>query len=421
LARNFSGGRRENWFERRAGHWQDAATFDRRAGQAPRASATLMTPAQAYLNSFGKLPERILLLKGHSAGIGDILRSTAAWRALKNAFPNCQLHLVLFTWEPAYASTSLISRHHLLHGFVSVDKKMARPREWPKLSAWAVQTARTVRPDLVLDFESAGLYSSFAAWRLGRASGAVTAGIAEFPLRRAFYDIVSVSKAKFARQRGLEFPLEYTFRDFVCLSALRIERHGLAIELEETDEGRVFRENFRHRFRIPVGAHIIGLNIGCATGLGKRPDLKILCALLAEVQKAHDAVVVLTGASFERDVNREFAALWPVERKPLLFDLAGQTSLLELSGLIRACDLFISTDSGPYHMAVALGVPTLALFRWSNPVHYHQAEHVRCVLLAREEDVASAAQAAAELLARRSRWVAAAQSRAGVAGTGSLF
>ncbi len=343
------------------------------------------------------------MLKGHSAGIGDILRSSAAWRALKNAFPGTELHLALFCWDPGYASASLIARHHLLHGFVAVDKRMTLLREWPRLSAWAVRAARTVNPGLVIDFESAGLYSSLVAWRLGRACGAVTAGIGEFPLRGAFYDIVSPSKAEFARRRGLEVPLEYTRRDFVCLSALNIERNGIPIELAETDEGRIFRENLRGRLRIPPGATILGVNIGCGTGdaVAKRPSLESLCALVQEVQKARDAVVVLTGAQFERDVNQQFARLWPAERGALLFNLAGQTSLLELTGLIRACDLFISTDSGPYHMAVGLGVPTLAIFRSANRVHYHHERHVRCVVLEKEEHVASAIQAAAELLPRR--------------------
>jgi ADP-heptose:LPS heptosyltransferase len=358
-----------------------------------------MTPTENYQKRFGQLPQRILMLKGHSAGIGDILRSSAAWRALKNAFPQSQLHLALFTRDPGYASLSFISRHHLLHGASFVDKKLGFLQHWPRLWAWAAEAARKIKPDLVIDFEWAGLYSAFAAWRLGRAAGAVTAGIGEIPLRGMFYDVASVAKARFARQRGLEFPLEYTNRDFVCLSALGIERQGLPIELEETAEGRTFRESFRQRFQIPAEAAIVGVNIGCGTpdAVGKRPDLRLLRDVVQEAQGARQAVVVLTGASFERDVNQKFAGLWPAERRPLLFDLAGQTSLLQLSGLIRACDLFISTDSGPYHMAVALGVPTLALFRSANRVHYHQAPWVRCVVLAKEEDVPPAINALAEL------------------------
>ena len=62
----------------------------------------------------GGHPRRILMIKGHSAGIGDILRGSAAWRALRNKFPEAQLFLLMLTREPGYVSESLISRHHLL-------------------------------------------------------------------------------------------------------------------------------------------------------------------------------------------------------------------------------------------------------------------------------------------------------------------
>ena len=42
-------------------------------------------------------PHRILLIKSHSAGIGDILRSSAAWAVLKKHWPGAELHLVLLT------------------------------------------------------------------------------------------------------------------------------------------------------------------------------------------------------------------------------------------------------------------------------------------------------------------------------------
>ena len=253
------------------------------------------------------------MLKGHSAGIGDILRSSAAWRALKNAFPQSQLHLALFTPTPGMLRFPSFPPPFAARGGF-VDKKLGFLQHWPRLSAWAAETAQKMKPDLVIDFEWAGLYSAFAAWRLGQTAGAVTAGIGEIPLRGMFYDVASVAKARFARPRGLEFPLEYTNRDFVCLSALGIERQGLPIELEETAEGRIFRESFRAT--IPNsrgGGQNVGVNIGCGTpdAAGKRPDLRLLRDVVQEAQGARQAVVVLTGASFERDVNQKFAGLWP--------------------------------------------------------------------------------------------------------------
>ncbi len=59
-------------------------------------------------------PRRIILIKSHSAGIGDILRSSAAWAVLKRRWPEAELHLVFLTRWPGYPSESLISSHQLL-------------------------------------------------------------------------------------------------------------------------------------------------------------------------------------------------------------------------------------------------------------------------------------------------------------------
>jgi heptosyltransferase-2 len=43
-------------------------------------------------------------------------------------------------------------------------------------------------------------------------------------------------------------------------------------------------------------------------------------------------------------------------------DLSGQTSLLSLGGVLARLDCYVSNDSGPMHMAYALGTPVTALF-----------------------------------------------------------
>jgi len=48
--------------------------------------------------------------------------------------------------------------------------------------------------------------------------------------------------------------------------------------------------------------------------------------------------------------------------RTLALNLAGKTSISQLASLISRCRLFITTDSGPMHMASALGVPVIAIF-----------------------------------------------------------
>lgn len=59
---------------------------------------------------------------------------------------------------------------------------------------------------------------------------------------------------------------------------------------------------------------------------------------------------------------------------PGIIDLAGKTSLFELAGVLRRAVFAVGNDTGPMHMAAAVGTPTLALFSqstsppWSHPL-----------------------------------------------------
>ncbi|MCK9572133.1 MAG: lipopolysaccharide heptosyltransferase II [Candidatus Omnitrophica bacterium] len=48
-------------------------------------------------------------------------------------------------------------------------------------------------------------------------------------------------------------------------------------------------------------------------------------------------------------------------------NLAGKTSVGELAAAIKRCQLFISNDSGPVHLACALGVPVIVIFGRKQP------------------------------------------------------
>jgi ADP-heptose:LPS heptosyltransferase len=64
----------------------------------------------------------------------------------------------------------------------------------------------------------------------------------------------------------------------------------------------------------------------------------------------------------------------------VLVDLAGQTQPDTLTALINEMDVFISTDSGPYHIAVALQIPTLCWLTYDERSSYHSQSWVRCIV-----------------------------------------
>ena len=321
----------------------------------------------------------ILLLKSYSAGIGDLLRASAAWRALHDAYPNVRLHLWLLTREMGAPSETLIRHHHLLSGFHVSSKNTRHWRDWKQLFQDAGYLAKKWRPDLIVDFEPNGLRTSLLGLYLRHRSGATSLGIAQVPLRSLFYSRSSPSVRAYAQTQGLKMPLEFCHRDFVALAALGVKREGRPIELQETDQARACRQRLLDKLGGPSVRPLLGLNIGCGSynAYDKRPHYDLLAPLINQLQQRHGFTLVLTGAPDEVEINRDFVRrLSPAG--PLV-DLAGQTDLLELTGVIAACRLFISSDSGPYHMAVGLRVPTLAIFNYQNFVHFHDHPWVQCV------------------------------------------
>jgi heptosyltransferase-1 len=52
-----------------------------------------------------------------------------------------------------------------------------------------------------------------------------------------------------------------------------------------------------------------------------------------------------------------------------LISAVGETNLKQLAGLIKMSDLYVGNDSGPTHLAQALGVPILAFYAPQHPNH----------------------------------------------------
>ncbi len=76
---------------------------------------------------------------------------------------------------------------------------------------------------------------------------------------------------------------------------------------------------------------------------------------------AIESKVVVIGGKEERERSVEFC------RGLNVLDLTGQTTLLELGGLLKRAKFLLTNDSGPMHLAAILGAPVAAIFRKSPP------------------------------------------------------
>jgi heptosyltransferase-2 len=86
----------------------------------------------------------------------------------------------------------------------------------------------------------------------------------------------------------------------------------------------------------------------------------------AELARLLDRPVVLLGSGKEADLCQEIAGAAGYGK---CLNLAGKTALLQAFALIAAARAVISNDSGLMHVAAAFGVPQVAVFGSSSPLH----------------------------------------------------
>ncbi|MGM0983163.1 MAG: glycosyltransferase family 9 protein [Pseudomonadota bacterium] len=89
-------------------------------------------------------------------------------------------------------------------------------------------------------------------------------------------------------------------------------------------------------------------------------------AVIEHAWRHHELKTVLTGggSTQERQLGERIQALCPDE---VVIDVIGETSLKGLLALIRQSRATIAPDSGPVHMANALGAPVVGLYATTNP------------------------------------------------------
>jgi ADP-heptose:LPS heptosyltransferase len=86
----------------------------------------------------------------------------------------------------------------------------------------------------------------------------------------------------------------------------------------------------------------------------------------ARLQTEFGAALVLTGAAADAPLAARIARGLPGEVR----DLTGRLALDETLGLIGALDLFLSSDTGPMHLAAAVGTPSVSVFGPSDARRY---------------------------------------------------
>ncbi len=106
---------------------------------------------------------------------------------------------------------------------------------------------------------------------------------------------------------------------------------------------------------------IFGLNPGAEYGPAKRWPAERFIAAAKEIQRRTNCVWILFGGKGDVQIGTRFESETK-NSKLKIKNLIGQTSLRELMSLLKLCRVLLTNDTGPMHVAAALGTPVAALF-----------------------------------------------------------
>jgi heptosyltransferase-2 len=118
----------------------------------------------------------------------------------------------------------------------------------------------------------------------------------------------------------------------------------------------------------------LGINPGASYGSAKRWYPEKFAEVALALSKQYD--IVIFGGPSEVDIANDIERELEKANISNYQNIAGKTSIKELSQKIGGLDLFITGDSGPMHVAAAYKVPTIAIFgptkeketsQWHNP------------------------------------------------------
>ncbi len=156
-------------------------------------------------------------------------------------------------------------------------------------------------------------------------------------------------------------PVEHQFR---VLKSAGIKPLDKRLELwpSDADEERIntfLEDNWVKRTQNIIGIHARA----SSKWLTKNWPGKYIAELCDRLAEEFNIRVVLTGVKEDAEYIEHIKAL--ASSKPIT--AAGRTGVLELACLIKRCNVYITPDSAPMHIAAAVGTPFIALFGPTDP------------------------------------------------------
>jgi len=148
-----------------------------------------------------------------------------------------------------------------------------------------------------------------------------------------------------------------------------------------TDNGRKESQALLSSW-IPDGYKLVLVNMNASELLFERrwPSERWTDFLAQAAERWPMHVWLLVGSPSEAAYVSGIHERLPEETKMKVHNVAGKLSLEAFLGLVERCDLMITNDSGPLHIALALGKPTVSMWGPVSPNSYAPREGVHEVI-----------------------------------------
>lgn len=302
-------------------------------------------PADLTQHSF----DRILIIKPSS--LGDVIHALPILEGLRKRFPSARI-----SWLVSTTLADLIDGHPALDEVIPFDRKhygkLGRNLRASVDFLRYVVELRKRRFDLVIDLQ--GLFrSGFFA----RATGA---GARIGPARTREFAWIFYNRH-----------VDRTPETIHAVDAIWPVAHMLGFG----DAPKVFRLPICNDDRAEVAKllHSAGLADGADYAVvfpGARWETKVWPAerfaeVIDRLSTDHNLPSVLAGSASDRATCQTVAGACHAEPRPI--DLSGKTSLREAAALIEGARLAVTNDSGPMHLADAVGCPLVAVLGPTSP------------------------------------------------------
>ncbi len=306
-------------------------------------------------------PARILVVK--AAGIGDLILAVPAFRALRHRFPDAAIDLLvtpkcadLMTGCPFVDAVHLLPTRGM-HNRIAPSQTLPLVR-----TLWRL---RRQRYDLLINLYH--LFSRAGALKVRLLCRAIAPGAAigrNTDHRGTFYDASvfdSWEDPSWAARHETALNL-----DVVRLLGAEDPGEGLAYWVDDAARARTASE--LERLDVAAGSFSrIILNPG-ADAPYKRWPASCFAELADRLLQEHAVQILITGGADDRPVVERI--LGAMTRRDGAVDLAGRLTLVELAALLERCDLIVTNDTGPMHLAAAVGTSVVALFGPGKPGRY---------------------------------------------------